>query len=191
MVVVTGTVVVVIGTVVEVIGTVVEVTGLVVEVTGLVVVVTGLVVVVTGTVVVVTGTVVVVTGTVVVVTGTVVLVTGTVVVVTVAHPWLVIVLLSRVTAPFRARRRPSTIAPVVAVMEVNARMVPTNDEWVPSVAELPTCQKTLQAWAPLMSPTRLLDAVMIVLPAWKMKTLLGSPWASRVSVPVIPSVGPL
>jgi hypothetical protein len=53
---------------------------------------------------------------------------------------LVIVLVSRVTAPFLASVRPSTVAPVVSVIEVNARMLPLNEEPVPSVAELPTCQ---------------------------------------------------
>src|SRR5438270_6767487 len=53
---------------------------------------------------------------------------------------LVMVLVSRVTAPLRASVRPSTVAPVVTVMEVNARMLPRNVEPVPSVAELPICQ---------------------------------------------------
>jgi len=54
------------------------------------------------------------------------------------------VLLSSVTAPFLASNRPSTVAPVVAAIDVRARMFPLNVELVPSVAELPTCQKTLQ-----------------------------------------------
>jgi hypothetical protein len=53
---------------------------------------------------------------------------------------LVMVLVSKVTAPFRASVRPSTVALVVSVIEVNARMLPLNEEPVPSVAELPTCQ---------------------------------------------------
>jgi hypothetical protein len=57
--------------------------------------------------------------------------------------------------------------------------------FVPSVAELPTCQKTLQADAPPRRLTLLLDAVTSVAAIWKMKTALESPWASRVSVPVI------
>src|ERR1035438_2982580 len=47
---------------------------------------------------------------------------------------------------------------------------------------------TLDAWAPLMRSTLLADAVMSVDAALKMKTAFGSPWASRVSVPVIPNV---
>ena len=38
--------------------------------------------------------------------------------------------------------------------------VPTKLEPVPSVAELPTCQKTLQACAPLVRLTGLADAVV-------------------------------
>src|ERR1043166_2590964 len=60
---------------------------------------------------------------------------------------------SSVTAAVRANSRPSTIAPVVTVMEARARMFPLNTELVPSVAELPTCQKTLAAWAPLIRST--------------------------------------
>ena len=41
-------------------------------------------------------------------------------------------------------------------------MVPTKDVDVPRVAELPTCQKTLQACAPPMRLTELLEAVMRV-----------------------------
>ena len=53
-------------------------------------------------------------------------------------------------------------------------MVPSKVEPVPSVAELPTCQKTLQAWAPLMRLTVLPEAVMSVEPAWKTNSALGS-----------------
>src|SRR5665213_2492146 len=56
---------------------------------------------------------------------------------------------SNVTAPFRASALPSRFTPVVSVMDVSAKMFPLNSEFVPSVAELPTCQKTLQALAPL------------------------------------------
>src|SRR6185503_10666827 len=55
---------------------------------------------------------------------------------------------SRVTAAVRANSRPSTVAPVVTVIEAKARMFPLNTEVVPRVAELPTCQKMLAAWAP-------------------------------------------
>ena len=51
-----------------------------------------------------------------------------------------IVLASRVTAPVSANSRPSTTAPVFAVIETLAMMVPAMWELVPSVAELPTAQ---------------------------------------------------
>jgi len=103
----------------------------------------------------------------------------------------VMVLLSRVTAPFRASSRPATVAPVLAVIDVRAKMVPTNTEFVPRVAELPTWKKTLHGSAPLMSTMRLADAVIRVLADWKMNTALGLPWASSVSVPVRESVVPV
>ena len=100
---------------------------------------------------------------------------------------LVMVSVSNVTAPFMACNRPSTVTPVVSVIEVKARMVPLKVEPVPSVAELPTCQKMLHDWVPLMRLTLLPDAVVSVEPIWKMKTALGSPWALSVRVPVRPS----
>ena len=60
---------------------------------------------------------------------------------------------SNVTAPFRASALPSRFTPVVIVIDVKARMFPLKTEFVPSVAELPTCQKTLQALAPLARTT--------------------------------------
>ena len=95
---------------------------------------------------------------------------------------------SKVTDAFEANTRPSTVTPVCTWMDANARMFPMKVEVVPSVAELPTCQKTLQACAPPRRLTLLLDAVMSVVAIWKMKTPLGSPWASSVRVPVIPNV---
>jgi hypothetical protein len=77
----------------------------------------------------------------------------------------VIVFVSRVTDPLRASIRPIEVAPVCRVMDVNARMVPRKLVAVPIVAELPICQNTLQDLAPLVSSTRLLDAVVRVEPA--------------------------
>jgi hypothetical protein len=74
------------------------------------------------------------------------------------------VLLSSVTAPFCARALPDKLAPVSKVMLVNARMFPMNEVVVPRVAELPTCQNTSQAEAPLMRFTEELLAVVSVLP---------------------------
>jgi hypothetical protein len=96
---------------------------------------------------------------------------------------LLTVLLSRVTAPVRARSLPSTVAPVVAVIEASARMLPLNCVPVPRVAELPTCQKRLQV-PPLMNSTLLLEAVTRVDPIWNTKTESGLPWVLSVRVPV-------
>jgi hypothetical protein len=101
---------------------------------------------------------------------------------------VVMVLVSRVTDPLRARARPKSWTPVFTVIEVSARMVPWKVEPVPGVAELPTCQNTLQAWVPLMRFTTLDEAVVSAEPTWMMKTAFGSPCPSRVSVPVMPSV---
>lgn len=63
-----------------------------------------------------------------------------------AEHWsLVMVLLSKVTAPLRARSWPRMVAPVFAVIDVSAKRWPTNAEPVSRVAELPTCQNTLHA----------------------------------------------
>jgi hypothetical protein len=75
------------------------------------------------------------------------------------------------------------VSPVVTEIDVRARMVPAKRECVPRVAELPTCQNTLQAWAPLVRRTLLAESVMRVEGTWKMKTAFGSPCASRVSDP--------
>jgi hypothetical protein len=78
----------------------------------------------------------------------------------------VIVFVSRVTAPLRARALPSRmLARVVRVMLVSARMLPWNAVSVPSVAELPTCQKTLHAWAPFVRLTEDVGSTVRVLPA--------------------------
>src|SRR4029078_12977725 len=57
------------------------------------------------------------------------------------HAEVLTVFVSSVTAPFRARALPVRPTPVVIVMLVRARMFPVNVLPVPSVAELPTCQK--------------------------------------------------
>src|SRR5579872_6478487 len=90
----------------------------------------------------------------------------------------VTVLVSSVTAPLRASARPSRLAPVVIVMLVNARMFPPNAVAVPMVAELPTCQKTLQMEAPLTTTTDEPLAVVKVLPILNTNTAFAVPWAS-------------
>jgi hypothetical protein len=94
---------------------------------------------------------------------------------------------SSVTAPFRARALPARLAPVFMVILVNARIFPTNAEFVSIVAELPTCQNTLQP-APgrlFLKTTVELGAVVSVLPISKTQIALGSPRVSRIRVPVI------
>jgi hypothetical protein len=103
----------------------------------------------------------------------------------VAQAGAVTVLESNVTAPIRASSRPSTVALWSAVIEARAMTVPARVESTPSVDELPTCQKTLQAWAPLTRSTLLSVAVMRVDPAWKMKTASGFNCASSVNGPVM------
>jgi hypothetical protein len=93
---------------------------------------------------------------------------------------------SSVTAPVRASTRPSTVVLLPTVAETRASRLPTKLVPAPRVTELPTCQKTLQDAAPLISSTRLPAAVVSVEPAWKTKTASGSPCASRVTVPVRP-----
>jgi hypothetical protein len=75
-----------------------------------------------------------------------------------------IVFVSNVTAPPRARTRPWTVAPVSNVIEVVAMIVPAKFVVVPRVAELPTCQKTLHACAPFSRTIALDDAVVSVEP---------------------------
>ena len=62
-------------------------------------------------------------------------------------------------------------------------IVPLNFDAVLSVAELPTCQKILQALALLISSTLLFTAVVRVEGIWKMNTLFLSFLPSRVTVP--------
>lgn len=96
---------------------------------------------------------------------------------------------SKVTAPFRANSRPSkTVAPVFAVMDDRARMFPSKAVPVPSVAELPTCQKTLMPGVELLPSlvvtTELPDAVVRVDPIWKTKTGSVRPSPLSVNIPV-------
>lgn len=107
-----------------------------------------------------------------------------VVVVVVGQFGRIMELLSRVTCPLRASTRPATVEPVCTVASVNAKMFPTNVVWVPRVAELPTCQKTLQGSTPLISITVLFDAVIRVDATWKMNTASDAFSPSNVTVPV-------
>jgi hypothetical protein len=73
-------------------------------------------------------------------------------------------LVSIVTAPLRAIARPIRLAPVVSVLLVSASILPANAVPVPSVAELPICQKTLHSEALLIMRTDEALAVVSVLP---------------------------
>ena len=103
------------------------------------------------------------------------------------HTALDMLLVSSVTAPFRAKTLPDTLAPVFRVMLVSARIFPTNVVLVPSVAELPTCQNTLQRLPLLITLTDELLAVVSVLPILKTHTALALPPALRMSAPVNPA----
>src|SRR5690606_36310388 len=94
----------------------------------------------------------------------------------------VMVVLPRVTAPLIARARPSRLAPAFRVIEVSARMEPAKSAEVLRVAELPTCQKTVEASAPLARMIWLPEAASRVEVVWKIQTMLESPPASSVRV---------
>ena len=92
---------------------------------------------------------------------------------------------STVTAPFLANAFPFNIdAPLFCVIDVNARMFPLKFPSI--VAELPTCQKTLEARAPPIRVTLLLAPVVRVVAIWKIKMSVAVPVSVRV--PVIPKV---
>jgi hypothetical protein len=64
---------------------------------------------------------------------------------------------------------------LVNAIDVNAMIFPLKIEFVPRVAELPTCQKTLQALAPFARTTWLPLPVISVDVIWKINTAAGSP----------------
>src|SRR5579859_1784494 len=68
-------------------------------------------------------------------------------------------------------------------MEVSARMLPWNVVPVPRVAELVTCQNTLQGEAPLVRIIWVAELVMSAEPIWKTKIAFGLFWALRVKLP--------
>src|ERR1035437_3286823 len=59
-----------------------------------------------------------------------------------------IVLVSIDTSPVCAKARPFRVAPVAIVMDVDARMFPINEVFVPRVAELTTLHHTLHGSPP-------------------------------------------
>lgn len=81
---------------------------------------------------------------------------------------------------------PHEVAPLLIVRSTKDSTFPLNTEVTPSVAELPTCHHTLEAFAPPIRTIWLEVAVMSVDPIWKMKTASELPPASSVRVPSIP-----
>src|SRR5512147_2344372 len=94
------------------------------------------------------------------------------------------VLVSSVTAPFRAKARPDRLAPVAMVMLVSASTLPANELPAPMVADSPTIQNTLQTPPPLVTTTDELVAVLSPPGIWIIQTAVVSPWASSTSWPV-------
>src|SRR5512147_524624 len=94
------------------------------------------------------------------------------------------VLVSSVTAPFRARARPDRLAPVARVTLVSARILPANELPAPMVADSPTIQNTLQTPPPLVTTTAELAAVLNPPGIWIVQVAAVSPWASSTSWPV-------
>ena len=86
-----------------------------------------------------------------------------------------------------ASKRPSTSVPAPNVIAEPAMIVPLKLAAPPSVAELPTVQKTLQAWAPLISSRLLAVPTVSAEPTWIMKTEPRSPPPSNVRDPVTES----
>src|SRR5688572_20948347 len=97
--------------------------------------------------------------------------------------WRTIVLPAIVTLPLRARARPSSVAPVLKVIDCNAMIVPLNTDVVPNVAELPTCQKIFDAWAPFVRMTLRPDVTVKAEAIWMMNTAFAFPRASNVTSP--------
>ncbi len=109
----------------------------------------------------------------------------------VEHEGTVMTLSSSVTAPVPASSRPITVAPVCAVIEAPARMLPANALLVASVADVGTTQKTLQSACALsVKATALPEPVINVLVDWNTNSASGSVELSRVTVPLRANTSP-
>ena len=94
-----------------------------------------------------------------------------------------------VTEPFRAIARPFSVAPEPIETVVKAMMFPETLEFVPSVAELPTCQVIREACAPPLRMTWRPTSTVNEEAIWKTNTAFELPPASSVtSAEVISSV---
>src|SRR5580698_2644286 len=80
----------------------------------------------------------------------------------------------RLTPPVLASTRPLMVAAESTEIDAEARMLPTNSDPLSIVAELPTCQKTSQAEAPLMSTKRVASTEPTVSAEGTWKTNTGS-----------------
>jgi len=89
-----------------------------------------------------------------------------------------------VTAAVSANNFPCVEAEVVDVMDACAIIWPTNFVVVPSVADDPTCQKTLHGEPKLITLTWEADDVTSVDPIWNTQIARGFDLASNVRVPV-------
>src|SRR5688572_23497453 len=88
-----------------------------------------------------------------------------------------------VTPPVLANALPSSLAPVLSVIDCIAITVPLKTEVVPNVAELPTCQKMLDANAPPLKITLRPEVVVSEDAICMIKTALEFPFASNVRSP--------
>jgi hypothetical protein len=93
-------------------------------------------------------------------------------------------LLISVTAPFRAKSLPETLAPLFRLILSSAMITPLNEVVVSRVAELVTCQKMLQS--PPVPTTDEPGPVVSALPILKTHTSVARPF--RVSTPDNPTV---
>src|SRR5664280_1809420 len=94
-----------------------------------------------------------------------------------AHVCFVTWVLLNVIAPaVFTRSLPLTVEPPLSVIADEASIFPTRLVDVPRVAAEPTCQYTLQAWAPLIRTTLLDDPVTSVESILKIKTESAFPW---------------
>jgi hypothetical protein len=95
------------------------------------------------------------------------------------HPLMMVSLLLMVTEPFLAKARPVRVPPF-KVMLVKAIIFPAKLLPVCIVAEVPTCQNTLQGEAPPVKTTLAPVAVVSVLPIWKIQTSVELPDSVKV-----------
>jgi hypothetical protein len=95
------------------------------------------------------------------------------------HPLTMVSFPLMVTEPFLASARPVRVPPLSAML-VNAIIFPAKLLPVCMVAEVPTCQNTLQGEAPPAKATVAPVAVVRVLPIWKIHTSVELPVRVRV-----------